>query len=397
MSSLCAIDLMIAVPSVAPQDICATAYQRFTENIKVTAMAVVDAGKPIGILRRQDLLIRLSDTFGKSLFEDKPVTDLMDRDFIEVDALDSIDRLNTVIVEAQETTAVSDGFIITRRGVYQGMGTVVGLIESNRKQAEDRTFELNQTRLEAESADRARAAFLAHMSHELRTPLNAIIGFSDFILSHAGKATMREEDQETYIENIRESGEHLLRMVNAVLDISKLEADKFDLREDYEDPVEILKQSVRLVEATAHQNMIEIHLISDTNLPDLYADMQVVRQMVLNLLSNALKFSSKGSTITIGVILTQKGNMEFFVEDQGCGISEADLEMVIRPFMQADDYMVRKHQGAGLGLPLVNEFTRAHGGRFILESSLGVGTKATIVMPRQRIQHEKIIENMDVI
>ncbi|RMB04457.1 ATP-binding protein [Eilatimonas milleporae] len=370
------------VPPVLPQDLCAKVYDRFTDDAGLVAIPVVENGRPVGLMRRADFLVKLADRYGRPLFERRPVTTLMDAAPLLVETQTSIEDLNTLLVTEQQA-AIQHGFIVVDNGIYKGIGTAYTLLQANMEKAQERMQALERAQLEAEAANRAKSNFLANMSHELRTPLNAIIGFSEFIIEGMKKGTDMTEHM-GYVGDIRDSGQHLLNVINSILDMSKLEANAFELREDYEDPVIIAEQAVRIIAGQAKTHDVTVVLEGDETLCDLFADLQVVRQILLNLLSNAVKFSPAGGKVRLVLGGTEDGGIQFRVIDKGPGMSETDLARVMQPFVQADGAFARRHEGTGLGLPLVNAFAEAHGGSFRLESALGVGTTAIVTFPPSR-------------
>ncbi|TNE65220.1 MAG: HAMP domain-containing histidine kinase [Alphaproteobacteria bacterium] len=369
------------VVPVGPGARCGAVYDRFQADTGLVAIPVVDALRPIGILRRVDFLTRLADRYGRPLYEKRPVVELMDNDPLMVDDSLSFEALNQLLVESRK--AVQDGFIIIRDGCYRGVGTGYTLLQANMLRAEERMRELEAARIEAEAATRARTQFLANMSHELRTPLNAIIGFAEFILSEQARGRSLEESG-NYINDIRDSGRHLLGVINSILDLSKLEANAFVLREDFESPLVLANEVLRMMDGMTRAKEIKLILHSAELDVDLYADLQVVRQILINLLSNAIKFSPAGSTVDLIIKRATGGGIEFLVSDEGPGMAPQVLEKVQEPFVQADEGLARRHDGTGLGLPLVKAFMEAHGGRFLLTSALGIGTRAIVTFPSAR-------------
>jgi cell cycle sensor histidine kinase DivJ len=239
--------------------------------------------------------------------------------------------------------------------------------------------ELLRTRDEAESASRAKTQFLANMSHELRTPLNAVIGFSE-ILNRELFGTLGEARYRDYARLIHESGEHLLNVVNGILDMSKIEAGKFNIVKEPFDVAPLVKSCCDIMRHTAEQRSLSLIMDVAPNIPELPADKRACKQMLLNLISNAIKFTDPGGWVRVSARKTGE-TVELSVADNGIGIAEADLPKLGNPFVQANNSYDRSHDGAGLGLSVVKGLARLHGGRLDLISVLGQGTTATIVLP----------------
>jgi two-component system, cell cycle sensor histidine kinase DivJ len=247
---------------------------------------------------------------------------------------------------------------------------------SDRKSQE---AELIRTRDEAESASRAKTQFLANMSHELRTPLNAVIGFSE-ILHRELFGTLGEARYRDYARLIHESGEHLLNVVNDILDMSKIEAGKFKIFKEPFDVAPLVKSCCDIMRHTAEQRSLSLIMDVAPRIPELPADKRACKQMLLNVISNAIKFTDPGGWVRVSARLAG-GNVEFIVADNGMGIAEQDLPQLGNPFVQANNSYDRSYDGAGLGLSVVKGLARLHGGRLELASVLGEGTIATITLP----------------
>ncbi len=249
---------------------------------------------------------------------------------------------------------------------------------------EETTQELMKARDQALAADRTKSAFLATMSHELRTPLNAIIGFSE-ILSGEVFGPLGSERYRDYSSSIGESGHHLLSVINDVLDISKIEAGKLELHFEELDLWGLLSDCCRLVRPTVEESAVKLELVPlETPLPELSADPVKLKQIVLNLLSNALKFTQRGGKITIDLGVIPGEGAYFSVTDTGIGMSEAELAVALEPFQQVDNGHTRKYQGTGLGLPLAKGLVEQHKGRMEVASKSGEGTVATVFLPEIR-------------
>ena len=374
--------LAIQAPTVSPSTICAEVYELFSTDDDLLAVAVVEGNRPIGLINRHRLTLRLADRFGRPLFEKKPVTRLMDPRPLIIEADQSVDYLGQLILD-ERPSALMQGFIITRDGRYLGIGTALSLLHVNMERSRHRSEELERAKIAAETANRSKSMFLANMSHELRTPLNAIIGFTDFIRSET-LGPIRPPQYADYINDVNESGKHLLNVINAILDMSKIEANRIELNEDYLDPEETAQSVVRMMRATAERHGITVRLDIAPAIPDVYADGQLLRQILLNLLSNAIKFSGDARDVLVRVALDASERIVFSVIDQGIGIAEGDLERVMEPFGQAEGSLSRQNEGTGLGLPLCKALAEAHGGTLELRSRLGEGTRVDVILPPER-------------
>jgi signal transduction histidine kinase len=265
---------------------------------------------------------------------------------------------------------------------------LIGLILSTASKAEaiiSKQHEVNQELTEAaasaEAQSRDKTQFLANVSHELRTPLNAIIGFSEIIKNEAG--SMQAEHRE-HIEDINNSGKHLLSLINDILDFSKAEAGKLQMEWDEVDAGKIVRNSLRLVIPRAET--AQVTLVED--LPQgqhlvLVTDGKKLKQVLLNLLSNAVKFTPAGGEVKCAAwedLATKHVMLQ--VKDSGIGIAAKDISKVMSAFGQVDSKLSRKYEGTGLGLPLSKKFVEAMGGTFHIESEVNVGTSITISLPR---------------
>ena len=251
---------------------------------------------------------------------------------------------------------------------------------TDRKTAE---AELLRTKDHAESANRAKSEFLATMSHELRTPLNAIIGFSDMVIEETFGPIGSERYRE-YLRDIRSSGTHLLDLINDILDLSKAESGQVDLHESVIEVEDLINGSVALVALRARQAGVEIITDIAQDLPQLRADERKVRQALLNLATNAIKFTPPAGRVFLRAGLAD-GRLRLAVEDTGIGMASADIPKALSPFGQIDSAHNRRHTGTGLGLPLTKRLVEAHGATFDLKSELGVGTVVTVEFPPDRL------------
>jgi signal transduction histidine kinase len=248
--------------------------------------------------------------------------------------------------------------------------------------------QLHIAKMGAETANRAKSEFLANMSHELRTPLNAIIGFSEVI--KRGMFGPLSARYCSYGGDIHESGMHLLNLINEILDLSKLEAGHFELHEENVDVASIIQTSKRLVEPQAEKGKVQLSETAESNLPMIRADERRIRQVLINILSNAVKFTPEGGQVRVQSSLRSDG-LVIAISDTGIGIAPGQIPKAMEPFGQIDSKVSRKYEGTGLGLPLAKRLVELHGGTLAVESALGVGTTVTIVLPRERIVPSQVV------
>lgn len=239
---------------------------------------------------------------------------------------------------------------------------------------------------QADTANRSKSTFLANMSHELRTPLNAIIGFSELMIK-ATFGKIGNDKYREYMDDIHMSAEHLLGIINEVLDMSKIEAGKLELQEEAFDLVDLVKSVCRMSSSRVFASNIEIIREIADDIPAVYADYRLIRQVLINLITNAIKFSNAGDVIKIKAFVCDNG-VEVQVIDHGVGISADKIEQALEPFGQVSDTPERRdvvNQGTGLGLPLAKAMIEMHDGVFSIESSLGKGTTVSVLIPKSRL------------
>ena len=238
---------------------------------------------------------------------------------------------------------------------------------------------LEEARSEAEKAHAAKSQFLATMSHELRTPLNAIIGFSEMIVKEAELSLDAARRQE-YAELINDSGQHLLSVVNGILDMSKMESGGFEISAEPFEPREAIVSCSNLMALKARENGIDLVVSLPQDLPGMVGDQRAFKQILLNLLSNAIKFTERGGAVTVSA-LVDGADLALRVSDTGVGISAEDMKRIGDPFFQAEKTYRRRHEGTGLGLSIVKSLVALHQGEMTVQSKVDVGTTILVRLP----------------
>ncbi|MFM8678897.1 MAG: ATP-binding protein [Alphaproteobacteria bacterium] len=271
--------------------------------------------------------------------------------------------------------------LLSERRLPDGGTVAVGTDISEIKRREQL---LETARRDAELASHSKSRFLASMSHELRTPLNAILGFSEIIRDQQfGRSAI--ERYADYAADIHRSGAHLLQLISDLLDTSKIEAGGYTLIEETVDPVAVVEDAAAMLRDRARNAGIRLRLHADKDVPMVRADARALRQVVINLLANALKFTAKGGRAEVQCGLDEQGWLAIAVGDTGAGIPEDMLPRLFQPFSQAHSHLVRSKEGAGLGLAISRGLVELHGGTIGIESIEGEGTVVTLRLPPERL------------
>jgi signal transduction histidine kinase/CheY-like chemotaxis protein len=283
-------------------------------------------------------------------------------------------KANPEWLEFLETLAGQAAIAIDNAQLFENLQRSNANLE---RRVSERTAELNKTNAALERANRTKDEFLANMSHELRTPLTGILGLSETLLEQ--KRDPLTEYQQRSVQIIESSGRHLLQLINDILDLSKIEAGKFDY---YPQPVsvdELCRSSLSFVKAQATKKSINITYTNMAAVSKILADPRRLKQILINLLSNAVKFTPEQGAVSLQVSTDLEQDLiRFSVMDNGIGIATEDLQHLFQPFVQVDSSLNRQHEGTGLGLTLVQKLTDLHGGSIEVESEVGKGSRFTI-------------------
>ena len=306
-------------------------------------------------------------------------------DFGEVEAEAEVTRRLDLFYRDVPTTkerVTTAGRILQIRRCAMPNGAILSVYsDATEIRASER--KLIEARSQAEMANRAKGDFLANMSHELRTPLNAIIGFSE-VISNELFGPIANEKYLEYIKDINASSLHLLSIINDVLDMSKIEAGKVELAKDVVQVNSVVGKVARMVGERARSRGIELTaFLSDEDM-EIWADERSMKQILLNLLANAINFSKPGGMVCVRVIPEKPEAAVIQIEDHGIGMNEEEQERALQPFGQAKPAMTRNSGGTGLGLPITKGLVEAHGGTLTIQSRSGFGTTVRIEMPRER-------------
>ena len=253
-------------------------------------------------------------------------------------------------------------------------------IEDMARELEEARDEALKKRFEAEAANASKTAFLANMSHELRTPLNAILGFSE-IIARECFGPVGSERYRDYASDIHSSGAHLLSLINDLLDVAKIEAGRMDIAPHPLDAAHVFDVSLKLIGTKAREKDQTLVIAVEPGAPPLYADERALKQILINLVSNAVEFTHVGGRIEVIVSMARDGGFQITVRDNGPGVPRDKLDNIFSPFNQVDNRFDRQSGGTGLGLALVRGLAELHGGRAWLESEFGKGCRAYVVLP----------------
>jgi len=282
-----------------------------------------------------------------------------------------------VVVGADITSVKREGEV--RRRNEEALQALVVKLEAREAELAEVARKYQQEKAKAELASKAKTDFLANMSHELRTPLNAINGFSEIMVGELF-GSLGDRRYKEYAGDILQSGQHLLALINDILDMSKIEAGKLSLRLEPVHVEDAVEDAVRLIRGRVEAAQLTLTVELQPDMPEIEADYRALKQVLLNLLSNAVKFTPAGGRVTLGGAFDH-GAVRLTVRDTGVGIAPHDLDRIARPFEQVESEQAKTHQGTGLGLSLSKSLVKLHGGDLQIASEPGAGTTVTVTLP----------------
>ena len=382
-------DVMTDAPVVSPDTSGEFVYDLFSDDKDLLVVAVVQNGQPLGLVSRDRFFVKMADRHGRALFSKRPVTFLMNKDPLLVEASTPIAELNMLIVR-DRPSALMEGFLITRNGDYCGVGTALDLFRETSRESAERSHKLSalaeqlgHARIEALAASKAKSEFLATMSHEIRTPLNGVLGVAQLLMS-----TELNDEQSEFVRVINDSGQILLRLLNDVLDLSKIEAGKMDLDIQVFDPHRMAADARTLWQARAREKAIGFSIEVQAGKDDRFeGDPVRLKQVLFNLVSNAIKFTETGSVeVEMGfhAIGRRRHVMRVEVRDTGCGVPETAQPKLFSAFTQADAETTRAHGGTGLGLTICKRLVELMGGTIGFRTTAGQGSTFWFEVPLKR-------------
>jgi two-component system, cell cycle sensor histidine kinase PleC len=379
--------LAARTPTLTEQTCCGEVFEWFVEHPEIPAAAILDGGTGavLGLVNRFIFFARYARQYSPELFSRKSILKLANRRPLVVDSEMPIAGLGSTLLE-KNPDALIECFVVTRNGRYLGVGTGEALLTAKVRLLQDRESELSRSLIAETQANKAKSDFLALMSHELRTPLNAIIGFSEVLHSEMFGVLGNPRYKE-YARDVHGAGRHLLALINDILDLSKAEAGRFELHCEEIVPADVIGECLRLTREKARDAGLRLSCDLAPGLPNLVADRLRFKQILLNLCSNAIKFTPQGGAVHVSARGLADGGFVLEVRDTGVGMTPEQIPIALEPFRQIASPLARHKEGTGLGLALVKSLVECHDGRLAIESALNAGTAVRVLLPAERAVH----------
>jgi two-component system cell cycle sensor histidine kinase PleC len=377
--------LAIRTPTLTEETSCGAVFDWFLDHPEIPAAAILDSasGAVLGLVNRFIFFARYARQYSPELFARKSILKLANTRPLVVDSAMPIAGLGGILLE-ENPDALIECFVVTRGGHYLGVGTGEALLNAKVRLLQEREGELSRALTAETSANKAKSDFLALMSHELRTPLNAIIGFSELLHTEMFGALGHARYKE-YARDVHGAGRHLLALINDILDLSKAAAGHFELHCEEIVPADVIGECQRLTREKAREAGLRFTCDLAPGLPNLAVDRLRFKQILLNLCSNAIKFTPEGGAVHVGARLLPDGRFMLEVRDTGVGMAPEQIPIALEPFRQIASPLARNREGTGLGLALVKSLVECHGGQLGIESAPNVGTTVKVLLPRECI------------
>lgn len=350
------------------------------------ARVVVDAGgAPVGVLSRARFHTAMADPQDQTRLDHIPIARIMDDRPCILDRLARLNQLTELVLNESGTASENDGYfvVVGRQGNIVGLAPSTALLRLLTFELQRRTERAAEAQRVAEAAAFGQSRFIANLTHELRTPLNGVIGFGQ-LLTQETLGPLGAAEYKLYAQDIVDSGQHLIAIINDILDLAKIEAGRIELDERFVDLRELAGRSIRMVGTLARKKQISITAPVSPGHWTVRADERRFQQALVNLLSNAIKFTPKGGEIGIE-FAADDARVWIEVWDTGCGVAEADMEKLFKPFEQIRTSVDAGQPGTGLGLTITKALLQAHGGDVEVESEVDVGTRARLILPGARM------------
>ncbi|MBN9587734.1 MAG: hypothetical protein BGN85_07460 [Alphaproteobacteria bacterium 64-11] len=376
--------LAARTPAFAQETNCGEVFDWFLDHPEIPAIAILDSatGAVLGLVNRFIFFARYARQYSPELFSRKSILKLANPRPLVVDSEMPIAGLGSILLE-ENPDALIECFVVTRNGRYLGVGTGEALLTAKVRLLQEREAELSRALTAETTANKAKSDFLALMSHELRTPLNAIIGFSEVLHTEMFGALGNARYKE-YARDVHGAGRHLLALINDILDLSKAEAGRFELHCEEIMPADVIGECLRLTREKARDAGLRLTCDLAPGLPNLMADRLRFKQILLNLCSNAIKFTPQGGAVHVGARFQPDGQFVVEVRDTGVGMAPEQIPIALEPFRQIASPLARHKEGTGLGLALVKSLVECHDGVLKIESAPNVGTAVRVYLPNSR-------------